>query len=163
MRLGRDGATGLVGLAVSLFLLPKAFGLPQLPIVPIGPGFYPTLVLVFMAITSAILVIQDLSTQRRPAAPDVGADAGIEGRRAYDLVASAFAIVGAYVVLLPLVGFRLSTVLFVAAFQLMLERPVTVRQWGVLATVAIATSLLTYLIFERYLLVLLPRGAWTGW
>ena len=49
MRLGRDGIAGLIGLAVSLALLPFAFGLPKLPIVPIGPGFYPTLVLVFMA------------------------------------------------------------------------------------------------------------------
>ena len=44
MRLGRDGIAGLVGLAVSLTLLPFAFGLPKLPIVPIGPGFYPALV-----------------------------------------------------------------------------------------------------------------------
>ena len=32
-----------------------------------------------------------------------------------------------------------------------------------LAGIAIATSALTYLVFETYLLVLLPRGAWTGW
>ena len=42
----------LGGLAVSLGLLPFAFGLPRLPIVPIGPGFYPTIVLVFMAAMS---------------------------------------------------------------------------------------------------------------
>ena len=49
MRLGRDGIAGLIGLAISLLLLPMSFGLPRLPIVPIGPGFYPALVLTFMA------------------------------------------------------------------------------------------------------------------
>jgi hypothetical protein len=29
--------------------------------------------------------------------------------------------------------------------------------------VALATSALTHLVFEQYLLVLLPRGTWTGW
>lgn len=163
MRLGRDGVTGLIGLAVSLSLLPKAFGLPQLPIVPIGPGFYPTLVLVFMAITSAVLLLQDIVVRRRAVPTEASDEAGIAPSRAYDLVAGAFAVVATYIVLLPLVGFRLSTAIFVAAFQLLLERPATPRQWATLAAVAITTSLVTYIVFERYLLVLLPRGAWTGW
>ena len=37
--------------------------------------------------------------------------------RNYRLVVTAFAVVAAYVVLLPLLGFRLATVLFVAALQ----------------------------------------------
>jgi putative tricarboxylic transport membrane protein len=162
MKLGRDGVVGLIGLAVSLLLLPQAFGLPSLPIVPIGPGFYPTLVLVFMAITSAILLLQDIVAQRRagPAAVDVGDPAP---KRAYDLVAAAFALSAAYVAVLPLAGFRLATGAFVAAFQLLLERPATPRQWAVLVAIAVGTSVVTYIIFERYLLVLLPRGAWTGW
>jgi putative tricarboxylic transport membrane protein len=162
MRLGRDGVVGLIGLSISLLLLPHAFGLPKLPIVPIGPGFYPTLVLVFMAITSAILLLQDIVAQRRSGAA-VADEAGAAPRRAYELVAAAFAVVAAYVALLPLVGFRIATVAFVAAFQLLLERPPTPRQWAVLMAIAIGTTVVTYVVFERYLLVLLPRGAWTGW
>ena len=40
--------------------------------------------------------------------------------------------------------------------------PQTVRQWVVLTAIALGTALVSYFIFERYLLVLLPRGAWTG-
>jgi hypothetical protein len=29
--------------------------------------------------------------------------------------------------------------------------------------VAVGTSAVTYLVFEQYLTVLLPRGTWTGW
>ena len=82
---------------------------------------------------------------------------------AYGLVAAAFAVVAAYVVLLPLLGFRIATALFVAAFQATLEPPRTLRQWAVLIAIALSTSALTYLVFEQYILVLLPRGAWTGW
>jgi putative tricarboxylic transport membrane protein len=157
MSIGRDGITGLVLLAISLALLVQSFQLPSLPIVPVGPGFYPAIVLSFMAGASALLVLQDLM-KRAP----VMAGAGDAPRRNYSLVVIAFAIVGCYVVLLPLVGFRLATVLFVGALQAALGRPRTARQWAVLAAIALGTAAVSYFIFERYLLVLLPRGAWTG-
>jgi putative tricarboxylic transport membrane protein len=156
MSIGRDGITGLILLAVSLFLLVKSFQLPSLPIVPVGPGFYPAIVLSLMAAASALLVLQDLLKRRAPAC------AGDAPRRNYRLVVIAFAIVGTYVVLLPLVGFRVATVLFVGALQAALGRPQTARQWGVLAAIALGTAMVSYFVFERYLLVLLPRGAWTG-
>ena len=161
MRLGRDGIAGLIGLAVSLLILPQAFGLPKLPIVPVGPGFYPTIVLIFLALTSGALLAQDVLAQRR-AAP-VEAQAGGAPSRAYGLVAAAFLIVAGYIALLPLLGFRIATVLFVAVFQFVLERPRTPRQWAMHAAVAVGTSALTYLVFQHYLLVLLPRGSWTNW
>jgi hypothetical protein len=160
VRLGRDGIAGLAGLAISLLLLPHALGLPRLPIVPIGPGFYPTIVLSVTALLCAALLAQDLLQSRR--APAAGEPAAAPSR-AYGLVAAAFAVVAAYIFLVPLLGFRVATVLFVAAFQLTLERPRTLPQWAVVAAVAVATAAITYVVFERYLLVLLPRGTWTGW
>jgi len=160
MRLGRDGIAGLIGLAVSLALLPFAFGLPKLPIVPIGPGFYPAIVLVFMAVVCALLVLQDVAAQRLGAP---AAEAGEPPRRAYGLVLAAFLIVGAYIALLPQLGFRIATALFVAVFQFVIERPATVRQWAILMAIAVATSAVTYFVFDQYLSVLLPRGRWTDW
>jgi hypothetical protein len=158
MSIGRDGIAGLVLLGISLVLLVQSFQLPSLPIVPVGPGFYPAIVLSFMAAASALLVVQDIMKQRAPA------EAGVSDapRRNYGLVVIAFAIVGAYVALLPLLGFRLATILFVAALQAALDRPKSARQWAVLAAIALGTAGVSYFIFERYLLVLLPRGAWTG-
>ena len=158
MSIGRDGIAGLILLAISLVLLVQSFQLPSLPIVPVGPGFYPAIVLSFMAAASALLVVQDVMKQRVPAEAGVG-DAP---RRNYRLVVIAFAIVGGYVALLPLLGFRIATVLFVAALQAALDRPKSTRQWVVLAAIALGTAAVSYIIFERYLLVLLPRGAWTG-
>ena len=158
MSIGRDGIAGLVLLVISLVLLVQSFQLPSLPIVPIGPGFYPAIVLSFMAAASALLVVQDVIKHRAPAEPGVSA----APRRNYGLVVIAFAIVGAYVAMLPLLGFRIATVLFVAALQAALDRPKSPRQWAVLAAIALGTAAVSYIVFERYLLVLLPRGAWTG-
>ena len=158
MSIGRDGIAGLILLVVSLVLLVQSFQLPSLPIVPVGPGFYPAIVLSFMAAASALLVVQDVIKHRAPAEAVVS-DAP---RRNYRLVVIAFAIVGAYVALLPLLGFRIATVLFVGALQAALDRPKSARQWAVLAAIALGTAAVSYIVFERYLLVLLPRGAWTG-
>ena len=168
MRLGRDGIAGLVCLAISLALLPHAFGLPRLPIVPIGPGFYPAIVLTFMALTSAVLVLQDLFAPRRQPPPseaatpepDVPAPAPT---RAYGLVAASFVTIAAYIGLLPLLGFRISTVLFVFVFQMLLERPGSPLTLLRQAAVAFGAAAVTYLVFNEYLAVLLPRGSWTGW
>jgi hypothetical protein len=161
MRLGREGIAGSIGLAVSLVLLPQAYGLPKLPIVPVGPGFYPTIVLIFLALTSGTLLVQDVLAHRRAGA--VGAPSADGPSRAYGLVAAAFLLIAGYVVLLPLVGFRIATVLFVAEFQFVLERPSTLRQWATQTAVAVGTAVLTYLVFQHYLLVLLPRGIWINW
>ncbi|QWG21756.1 tripartite tricarboxylate transporter TctB family protein [Bradyrhizobium sediminis] len=158
MSIGRDGIAGLILFAISLVLLVQSFQLPSLPIVPVGPGFYPAIVLTFMAAASALLVLQDLLSRRAPAA----ATAPDTPRRNYRLVVIAFAIVGFYVALLPLLGFRVATVLFVGALQAALGRPRTARQWAMLAAIALGTAAMSYFVFERYLLVLLPRGAWTG-
>jgi hypothetical protein len=163
MRLGRDGIAGLIGLATSLFLLPFSFGLPKLPIVPISPGFYPAIVLVFMALASLVLVLQDLVAQRHVGAAVSDEPAPAQPKRNYGLVLASFVVVAIYIALLPLLGFRIATALFVAVFQLVLERPTTLRQWAIQLAIAIGTAAVTYLVFERYLSVILPRGSWTNW
>src|SRR5690606_35645744 len=74
-----------------------------------------------------------------------------------------FGIVGAYVFLLPVLGYRLATVLFVLALMPAIEWPTSVRAWATVISISIATSLVSHLVFGRYLLVLLPRGSLTGW
>jgi putative tricarboxylic transport membrane protein len=157
-----DTLAGLIGLAVSLTLLVQSFSLPKLALTPVGPGFYPRIVLVVMALVSGVLVVQGLVAGFRARRQRATAREA-QPRRAYGIVALAFAIVAAYVALLPLIGFRIATALFVGAFQFAVERPRSARDWTKLLAVALGTSLMTHLVFERYILVLLPRGSWTGW
>jgi hypothetical protein len=77
-------------------------------------------------------------------------------------VVVAFAIFTAYVVSLQWLGFRLASAVFVLVMQATLDRPKTSRRWALLAVIAIIATAVIYLVFERYLHVLLPRGRWTG-
>ena len=159
--LGRDGVAGLACLAGSLWLLALARGLPQPALVPVGPGFYPRIVLIVTAVLSATLVVADLLAGRRARGGAGGPAAPAGPPRNARLVAMTFAVFAAYVVLMPLVGFRLSTALFMLALQVALE-PEPRRYWLRIVLVAAFTSWLTHLAFEGYLSVLLPRGRWTG-
>ncbi len=64
--------------------------------------------------------------------------------------------------LLPVLGYRVATLLFVGVLQAVLDPPRDRRGWALVAAVALGTSLVTYYVFERYLNVLLPRGRLTG-
>jgi hypothetical protein len=154
--LTRDGIAGLVCLAGSLVLLWATRGLPQPALVPIGPGFYPQILLSVTAALSGALVAADLLAGRRGGA----AAAGLPGR--YGLVVRTFVVFAGYVAAMPLLGFRVATFLFVAALQPVIEPPRTGRRWLLVLAVALATAAVSYLVFERYLTVLLPRGRLTG-
>jgi hypothetical protein len=154
--LGRDGLTGLVVLAASLVLYALTLDLKDNPLVPLGPGFYPRVVLGLTAVLAAALLAFDLLARRRgrPGAGDAAA-------RNYRLVIAVFAVFGLYVALLPYLGFRIATLAFVAGLQSTLEPPRGWKGWLVVGVTAVATTVVAYLVFERYLLVLLPRGRWT--
>ena len=159
----RDGVAGLICLALSIGMLVLTRGLPQSPLVPIGPDFYPRIVLIIMAVLSAMLVVFDLWRQRTQAAPATAPAAVSPEKRNYRLVGITFAVFAGYVVLLPLVGYRLATFIFMAALQAVFEAPRSARRWIVVMVSALATAAVTYVVFEHYLSVLLPRGKWTGW
>ena len=157
--MGRDAITGLVILAASLFLFWITLGLERHPLVPVGPEFYPQLVLGTTALLALLLVVSDVVRHRRqqpsPATPAVRAN--------YTLVVVAFAIFTIYVLALPYLGFRVSTFAFLIALQLALEPPRgTRRRWVLVLVVAAVATVIIHFVFENYLQVLLPRGRWTG-
>ena len=161
MRIGRDGIAGLAVLGIAVGLFAATAGIERNPLVPIGPAFYPRIVLGITAVMAALLVVLDFAAQRRARASPVDTPAP-SPRPRYGAVALAFAVFGAYVLALPLVGFRAATLAFMLAMQAAIEWPRGRRGWTIAAIVAVATTFGTYWAFEGYLQVLLPRGRWTG-
>ena len=153
-RLTGDVVAGTVSLAGSLFLFAATANLPKSALVPIGPDFYPRIALGATALLSVALIVEGVLAGRRP--PKTGP------RPNYRLVAESFLVFFAYVALLPPLGYRLATLLFVGVLQIVIEPPRTRRAWLLVAIVAVVTTAATYFLFERYLSVLLPRGRWTG-
>ncbi len=152
MKLSKDGWGGLAVLAASLFLFALTLGLRDNPLVPIGPGFYPRIVLGVTAALALALLLADVFFPRPVK--------GKEGLN-YLLVIEMFAVFGLYCGALPYLGFRLSTFLYVAATNALLDPPKTPKGGVRVLAVALITTVVVYYVFERYLTVLLPRGRWT--
>ncbi len=150
--MSRDRITGLAVLAASLFLFYLTLDLKTNPLVPIGPGFYPRIVLGITAVLAAALLVFDF----------LGAEQARKMEAInYGLVLAVFAIFGLYVGALPFIGFRIATFIFMAALQTTLDFPRNRKGWIVVAVTALVTTAVTYIVFEHYLHVLLPRGRWT--
>ena len=152
MKLSREGWAGLAALAASLVLFWLTLDLKPNPLVPIGPGFYPRVVLGLSAALAAALVAFSVF-KKEGSRESSGAN--------YSLVLVVFAIFGVYVGALPFLGFRIATLIFVAALQATLEPPRGARGWLVVGATALLTTAISYVLFERSLQVLLPRGRWT--
>ncbi len=152
--ISRDGWAGLAAAAVSLVLFWLTLGLERNPLVPIGPGFYPRIVLGITAALGLALLARDV-LRPRGAAPAAT-------RPNYRLVVLTFAAFAVYVLLLPLLGFRVATFLFVLGATYLLEPPRRTGLWVRGVVLAALTTAVTYYVFEHYLAVLLPRGTWTG-
>ncbi|OGA77736.1 MAG: hypothetical protein A3G81_29585 [Betaproteobacteria bacterium RIFCSPLOWO2_12_FULL_65_14] len=153
MKLSRDGWAGLAVLAASLFLFALTLELKPSPLVPIGPGFYPRLVLGLTAVLAAALVAFDSFGKKAIKA---------EGKGNYAAVVLHFAVFGVYVVALPWLGFRIATLAYIAAANALLDFPTGLKGWARVGAVSLIATALVYVVFERYLSVLLPRGRWTG-
>jgi len=154
----RDGVAGLAVLAASLVLFALTLGLKDSPLVPIGPGFYPRIVLGVTAAFALLLVVTDvLAARRRPRAP---ASPPVE-KRNHALVAVSFGVFAVYAFAMPWLGFRIATFLFVGGLNAVLDPPRGARGWARMLAIALVTTFLAWLVFERWLTVLLPRGRWT--
>ena len=153
--MSRDGIAGLAVLAASLVLFALTLDLKDSPMVPIGPGFYPRIVLALTALLSLGLVVADvLSGKRKPKDQ-------AKQKLNYPLVALSFGVFALYAVALPWLGFRIATFLYVGGSNALLDPPRGAKGWVRALVLALATAALTWLVFERWLSVLLPRGRWT--
>jgi len=153
LKLSKDGWAGLAVFAASLVLFGLTLGLQQNPLVPVGPGFYPRIVLGVTALLAAVLMAFDILKKKTVK--------GDETKRNYAAVTLQFALFGVYVAALPWLGFRIATFAYVATMNALLDFPKTTEGWVRVGVLALATALATYFVFERYLSVLLPRGRWT--
>jgi hypothetical protein len=149
----RDAVVGALLAGLSVFLLWQTRTIPHPPFVPLGPAFYPRVVLWTFLGLSVLLLVSGLRAGR----PATRADLAPWLAR-HRLVLAAFVLFGVYVFAMPRLGYLLSTMLFTAAMQWLLGRRGVQRLPGI-AAVAVGTALVTWLVFERYLYVLLPRGS----
>ena len=152
--MGRDGVAGLLLLALSALLAVQSRQIPRTPFLPLGAEFYPRVLLVVLAAGALLLLVVDILRHRRQGATREGLPRFRDVPRS---IPAIFAVFAGYVFLMPILGFVLATLAFVAVAQVLLgpHRPRDLPRIGLLA---VGTAAAMYLVFERYLHVFLPRG-----
>jgi len=150
----RDTGIG-VGLLAFCGLLYWQAGLVSAPpFVPIGPAFYPRVILILLAGLAVWLIAEDLLRTRSPAKQSAKATSPTPN---YRKVLLGFMVFLGYVAGLSLIGYLTATFLFVLGLSWSIG-PRNARELPKLIVIAVGTTLATYLIFEKYLYVFLPRG-----
>jgi len=150
----RDTGIG-VGLLVFCAIIYWQTGLVSVPpFVPIGPAFYPRVVLILLAGLAVWLIAEDLLRGRARAHKRAKA---VGPAPNYRNVLLGFLIFLGYVAGLSLIGYLAATFLFVLGLSWTIG-PRNIRELPKLVAIAVGTVLATYLIFEKYLFVFLPQG-----
>jgi putative tricarboxylic transport membrane protein len=153
MRASALGPVALLGVAAAVYV--AAARIPAVPVPgALGPGVWPRLAAVGLALASLARLVEVLLARRQPGLPAPGASAAAPPD--YDRVRLAAALValGLYAAAAPVVGFPLANALFLATFMWVagLRRPVRAGALSVAITVA-----LLYL-FVKVVYLPLPRG-----
>ncbi len=143
-----DAVIGLVLLAIAGAVVWLAADIQSPPFVPVGPAFFPRLLAGLLALLAVLLLVRGLHAGR-------GQGGAPRARPAPALL--VFGPLAGYLLLVPRLGFFTSTFLFVTAMGALLgeRRPAALGRAVVVAAVATGAC---YLVFERYLRVLFPRG-----
>ncbi|MDR5694816.1 MAG: tripartite tricarboxylate transporter TctB family protein [Armatimonadota bacterium] len=156
--MGRDGIIGLLLFVLSAWLYRHAAGIPRPPFVPLGPDFYPRLILGVMGVLGLALASADLLVRKNRGAAERRERGDFRQTLSrYRGVIITYLLFGGYVALIPLVGFRTTTALFVAALSWYLG-PKTPRHVIYSLSLGIGTAVVIHIVFEVYLRLLLPRG-----
>ena len=154
--MNKDGILGVVMVAVSGLLLWSSSGLTSATKWDVmGPGAYPRAILWLILAASVGLILTSLSNK---GATKASASAARPADRHVGLVPLVFALLFAYVLLLPLLGFMASSIGFLLIVQWLLFPPGK-KQWITLATIAVAFPVAAFFLFEKVLGIYLPRFA----
>ncbi len=151
-----DAVIGLVLLALSGGAFWLSRDLPSPLFVPLTPAFFPRLVAGILGGLALLLVVRGLRGGRSPAAARTAA-AGAEAAGRLGPALLVFGALGAYVALIPHLGFYASTLFFLVALGWLLEER-RLASLPRLVAAAVVTTVVTYLVFTKYLQVLFPEG-----
>ena len=124
-------------------------GRPGIP----GPNYFPNLIAGAMAICAIVLLVRAyLSSRKDVAEEDVPKQScSFQG---YLMVGATILISLAYIALVENLSFILTTTLFLAALTMVYKT----GSWWKNIIYAVSLTLVTYIIFARFLLVQLPMG-----
>ena len=147
-KLREDQLSGLVLLALGLFVAWQNRVYPLGTVQEPGPGYTPLLIAIFLGLIGLLIAIRGISS------PRVGNMRWPEAPRAVTILIAC----GVATYALEEIGYRITVAALLVFFLGVLER----KRAVVVAAVSVGFSLLTFYLIGDVLKVPLPRGPW-GW
>jgi putative tricarboxylic transport membrane protein len=149
-------AEKVTSLLLILFALFIGFESRKYPVGAIdnpGPGFLPLLLGVAMAVMAVALAVTVWKNGndeiRRPFWPE---------REGVSKVALTFVVILLFTALLEITGYMVN----IFSLFLVLLRPIGRQKWIWSISIALGATLVCYLLFDKWLMIPLPRGIWFG-
>jgi putative tricarboxylic transport membrane protein len=117
-----------------------------------GPkaGFFPFYIGLFIIISSLINLFNTLREEDGPLFAEWG-----QLKQVFSVIIPT----GIYVAALPFIGLYIASMIFIAWFMRWLGK----YNWPVIAAISLGMPIVTYLVFERWFLVPLPKGPVEEW
>jgi putative tricarboxylic transport membrane protein len=143
--LKRDGfLDSIVLLLISAFIIKNAFSLHRFGDWSLSPALFPLGIAILIAVLAVVLLVNSIRKESRDAG---GTDAGNYRKVFFVLVFSI-----AYLVLLPLLHFIISSIIYLVLLLITLGE----RRWWLIALLSGVTTVSIYFLFGSLLHVLLP-------
>ena len=145
---------------MSILLLFNTMGISTPPIVPLGPAFYPRILLALLLIMGMILFIFDISKQKPSGERKEDKKKALKDEGwliKYKKIIWGFVVFGLYILLIPIIGFYSTTAIVLVILQGLLGYK-ELKQLSLFFVISIVTTVCIYLIFEKYLMVVFPKG-----
>jgi putative tricarboxylic transport membrane protein len=139
-------------------LIPSQITMIEAKRLSMSPAFYPRLVIITMAILSLVFALSSFRQYRKTSGSTPPSEPGKRGsilgeNSSRTLI--TMAIMLGYIYLIEWVGFFWATPIGLGALMVHMGN----RRLRVLCLVMIGVPLILYLVFERVMLVILPRGS----
>lgn len=138
---------GIVVIGIGIFFITNTLEFPELTLEPMGPAFMPRLYSILLIFLGLILAIKALREKKNQE------NTSVENNMKYVLLSMLIVLI--YVLLIPYLGFYVSTLVFCFVFLVFSK----VNNKVVLILVPIGTISLIYIFFDKILKVAIPLGS----
>lgn len=142
-------ASGIVSIVIGGLFYFLTFSFPKIETDVLGPDFLPRFYCILLILFGLILVIQGVIKKNS------NEETEIQRGKTVGYALSSMAIVFLYIIVLPYIGFYISTVLAMVALLYFSK----IRKLPVLVGVPLAVALFVFIIFEKLLKVPVPTGS----
>lgn len=161
-----DVFSGFFLLIVSVVMYIATFSFEALTTTLIGPAFMPQIIAIAIGIFSILIIVNGFMKTRTIEKEETLPEPVVEGhddklisgqKDSYRPVILTLLLMLAYVVLIPVIGFLITTILYIF-LQMMILSDKTTRKIWLFALVSIVSSVVIYYVFRNVFYVMLPTG-----